>query len=98
MKRFVLTAAFVQLIAAQTAPPGPVRSDPVVAVVDGKEVTAEDFRRMAETSPPSFAQSFQKDPSSLRSPRSRQLAALLRGDDDHAVYGTGAGEGVCVCW
>ena len=62
MKRFVLTAAFVQLIAAQTAPPGPVRSDPVVAVVDGKEVTAEDFRRMAETSPPSFAQSFQKDP------------------------------------
>jgi peptidyl-prolyl cis-trans isomerase C len=62
MKPFVLTAALVQLIGAQTAPPGPMRSNPVVAVVDGKEVTAEDFRRMAETSPPSFAQSFQKDP------------------------------------
>ena len=61
MKPFVLTVAFVQLIGAQTAPPGPVRSDPVVAVVDGKDVTAEDVRKMAETSPPSFAQSFQKD-------------------------------------
>lgn len=62
MKLFVLTVAFVRLIGAQTAPPGPVRSDPVVAVVDGKDVTAEDVRKMAETSPPSFAQSFQKDP------------------------------------
>lgn len=62
MKPFVLTVAFVRLIGAQTAPPGPVRSDPVVAVVDGSDVTAEDVRKMAETSPPSFAQSFQKDP------------------------------------
>jgi hypothetical protein len=39
-----------------------VRSDPVVAVVDGKAVTAGDIRKIVEISPPSFVQSVQKDP------------------------------------
>lgn len=70
MKFYALTAAFAATLCAQAPTPAPtpapspaaVAPETVVAKVDGKDVTADEVRKMMENAPPQLVQAYRVNP------------------------------------